>query len=94
MNKMEEKSRIEDDGTMGFAVKRMMEMVRFLLIFVTCALLSYGVITFLSDHILPANPYREPVGKAVKVVNLLQKSEPSFSPIDYERLQLFYLEGD
>ncbi|MGC5324466.1 DUF4227 family protein [Brevibacillus sp. SYSU BS000544] len=79
---------------MGLAVKRMMEMVRFLLIFVTCALMSYGVITFLSDHILPANPYREPAGNAVKVVKLLQKNETSLSPIDYERLQLFYLEGD
>lgn len=79
---------------MGLAVKRMMELVRFLLIFVTCALMSYGVITFLSDHILPANPYREPVGNAVKVVKLLQKNEKTLSPIDYQRLQLFYLEGD
>lgn len=79
---------------MELVLKRMMEMVRFLLIFVTCALMSYGVITFLSDHILPANPYREPAGNAVKVVKLLQKNANDNSPIDYERLQLFYLEGE
>ena len=79
---------------MGIYIRRMMEMIRFFLLFVTCALLSYGVITFLSDHFLPANPYREPVGNAVKVVKLLQENKSGDQVIDFERLQLFYLEGE
>lgn len=79
---------------MGIYIRRMMELIRFILLFVTCALLSYGVITFLSDHLLPANPYREPVGNAVKVVKLLQEKQPEDQVIDFKRLQLFYLEGE
>ncbi len=79
---------------MGLYFRRLMELVRFFLIFVTCALLSYGAITFLSDHILPANPYREPVGNAVKVVNLLHDRNRQNTSFDLERLQLFYLEGE
>lgn len=79
---------------MGIYIRRMMELVRFLLLFVTCALLSYGVITFLSDHFLPANPYREPVGNAVKVVKLLQEENQEDQVVDFARLQLFYLEGE
>ena len=94
MNKMKENGVTEDVGGMGIQIKRLMELVRFVLIFVTCALLSYGVITFLSDHLLPANPYREPVGNAVKVAKLLSTNEQEGVPIDFERLQLFYLEGE
>lgn len=79
---------------MGILIRRTMELVRFVLLFFTCALLSYGVITFVTDHFLPSNPYREPVGNAIKVVNLLQDKTPSHQPIDYSRLQLFYLEGE
>ncbi len=79
---------------MGFPYRRFMEAIRFFLLFVTCALISYGVIMLLTDHLLPANPYREPNGNAVKVVKLIngQQAEDLSGYID--RLQLFYLVGE
>lgn len=79
---------------MGFPFRRLMEIMRFFLLFITCALLSYGIITLLSDHFLPSNPYREPHGNAVKVVKLL--NAPPSQDLDsyHSRLQLFYLLGE
>ncbi|UFJ42872.1 YqzK family protein [Brevibacillus humidisoli] len=79
---------------MGGRFRRIMDVVRFFLVFVTCSLLGYGIVTFLSENFLPANPYREPQGNAVKVVRLLQ--ENSSTDLDWylERLQLFYLVGE
>lgn len=79
---------------MGFPFLRLMEVLRFFLLFVTCTLLSYGIITLLSDRFLPDNPYREPIGNAVKVVKLI--NTPSTYTLDgyYSRLQLFYLTGE
>lgn len=79
---------------MGLPFRRFMEAIRFFLLFVTCALISYGVILLLTDHLLPANPYREPNGNAVKVVKLInaQKTQDFTGYID--RLQLFYLVGE
>ncbi|MFM1652802.1 DUF4227 family protein [Brevibacillus sp. B_LB10_24] len=79
---------------MGVTLRRLMELVRFFLVFITCSLVCYAVVMFLSDRFLPGNPYREPHGNAVKVVKAVQ-NEPS---ADFEwylrRMQLFYLVGE
>ncbi|MFY0542972.1 YqzK family protein [Brevibacillus sp. H7] len=79
---------------MGVPYRRVMEALRFFLLFVTCTLLSYGLINLLSDKFLPADPYREPHGNAVKVVKLI--NTPSAQSLDgyVSRLQLFYLTGE
>lgn len=79
---------------MGDTFRRAMEIVRYILVFVVCSLLGYGILTFLSEHFLPANPYREPQGNAVKVVRLLKESDSSEIDWYRERLQLFYLVGE
>jgi len=79
---------------MGFPYRRMMEAIRFLVLFLTCALISYGVILFLTDHLLPANPYREPNGNAVKVIKVISAPVPQDLTGYVERLQLFYLVGE
>ena len=79
---------------MRFSYRSLMEMIRFLLVFITCSLLCYGIVTFLSDRFLPANPYREPRGNAVKVVTLLQSHHSENLDWYVERLQLFYLTGE
>jgi hypothetical protein len=74
--------------------RRLMEALRFFLLFVTCTLVSYGIISLLSDRFLPGDPYREPRGNAVKVVKLINVP-PTQSWDGYiSRLQLFYLTGE
>ncbi|MGN7468859.1 YqzK family protein [Brevibacillus sp. SAFN-007a] len=79
---------------MGFPYRRMMEALRFLLLFVTCSLLCYGIITLLAEKLLPADPYHEPRGNAVKVVKII--TSPQTQDLDgyLARLQLFYLTGE
>jgi len=78
---------------MGSPFRRLLEMMRLFLLFITCALISYGIIALLSDRVLPGNPYREPHGNAVKVVKLL--NDPPQDLTGYvSRLQLFYLTGE
>ncbi len=79
---------------MGFPFRRLMEALRFFLLFVTCTLVSYGLIHFLSDKFLPGDPYREPHGNAVKVIKLIN-APPTQSLDGYvSRLQLFYITGE
>jgi hypothetical protein len=75
-------------------LRRLMEALRFFLLFVTCTLLSYGLISLLSDKFLPGGPYREPHGNAVKVVKWI--NAPSAQSLEgyVSRLQLFYLTGE
>lgn len=79
---------------MRIPYRRLMEAVRFLLLFVTCTLLSYGIITLLSDKLLPTDPYQEPHGNAVKVVKLVNAPETQDLDGYLSRLQLFYLTGE
>ncbi|KQL49216.1 hypothetical protein AN963_05455 [Brevibacillus choshinensis] len=79
---------------MRIPYRRMMEALRFLLLFVTCTLLSYGIITLLSDKLLPSNPYDEPRGNAVKVVKLVNSPETQDLDGYLTRLQLFYVTGE
>jgi hypothetical protein len=61
---------------------------------VTCTLLSYGIILLLSDKLLPANPYEQPQGNAVKVVKLVNSPESQDLDGYLTRLQLFYMTGE
>ncbi|QRG69832.1 YqzK family protein [Brevibacillus choshinensis] len=74
--------------------RRMMEALRFLLLFVTCTLLSYGIITLITAKLLPDNPYGEPHGNAVKVVKLVNSPETQDLDGYLSRLQLFYVTGE
>lgn len=79
---------------MIFSVRRFIELVRFLLVLITCTLVSYGIITLLSERFLPANPYHEPHGNAVKVVKIIDTSERHDMDWYYSRLQLFFMVGE
>jgi len=78
---------------MPIPVRRFMELIRFILVFITCSLLCYGILTFLSEHFLPTNPYREPHGNAIKVAKLLDGQATHELDWYYQRLQLYYLTG-
>ncbi|WP_232696550.1 DUF4227 family protein [Brevibacillus daliensis] len=75
-------------------VKKLIELIRFFLIFVTCSLLFYGVISYLSHFLLPIDPYDEPLGKAVKVMSLLNQEQADKVDWYIQRLQLFYSEWE
>jgi|GEM_PF-513085 len=79
---------------MAVPFRRVLEALRFFLLLVTCTLLSYGLVSFLSDKLLHGNPYREPHGNAVKVIKLV--NAPASQSLDgyVSRLQLFYLTGE
>ncbi len=79
---------------MKVTIRRLMELVRFILLFVTCTLISYGIITILSSHLLPANPYHEPHGNAVKVVKIIDQTKMHNVDWYYSRLQLFFMVGE
>ncbi|UIO44763.1 YqzK family protein [Brevibacillus brevis] len=79
---------------MKVSYRRLMEGLRFLLLFITCTLLSYGIITLLVDKFLPANPYHEPHGNAVKVVKVINTSQTQDFDGYVARLQLFFLTGE
>ncbi|MGQ7276687.1 MULTISPECIES: YqzK family protein [Brevibacillus] len=79
---------------MRFPFRRLMEILRFFLLFVTCTLLSYGIISLLSDRFMPGDPYREPHGNAVKVVKLINAQGSEDWDGYLARLQLFYLTGE
>ncbi|BAH43357.1 MULTISPECIES: YqzK family protein [Brevibacillus] len=79
---------------MKVSYRRLMEGLRFLLLFITCTLLSYGIITLLADKFLPANPYHEPHGNAVKVVKVINTSQTQDFDGYVARLQLFFLTGE
>ncbi|GIO06971.1 YqzK family protein [Brevibacillus reuszeri] len=79
---------------MGISYRRLMDVLRFLLLFITCTLLSYGIITLLSEKLLPTDPYQEPQGNAVKVVKIVNAPETQDLDGYLARLQLFYLTGE
>ncbi|CAM5792324.1 MULTISPECIES: DUF4227 family protein [Brevibacillus] len=79
---------------MRIPVRRFMEILRFFLLFVTCTLISYGIISLLTDKLWSGNQYREPNGNAVKVVKLVNTSAPKDLDGYMARLQLFYLTGE
>ncbi|MFG0216766.1 YqzK family protein [Brevibacillus porteri] len=79
---------------MKVSYRRLMAGLRFLLLFITCTLLSYGIITLLADKFLPANPYHEPHGNAVKVVKVINTSQAQDFDGYVARLQLFFLTGE
>ncbi|QQE72852.1 YqzK family protein [Brevibacillus composti] len=79
---------------MRIPLRRLMEILRFFLLFVTCTLISYGIITLLTAKLWSGNPYKEPNGNAVKVVKLINSPAPQDLDGYMARLQLFYLTGE
>lgn len=79
---------------MRIPYRRLMEVLRFLLLFVTCTLLSYGIIALLSAKLLPESPYEQPHGNAVKVIKLLNSPQSHDLESYWSRLQLFYVTGE
>ncbi|WP_425387749.1 DUF4227 family protein [Aneurinibacillus terranovensis] len=71
----------------------MIECVRLLIIFVVCTFIFYHAVSYVNEVIRPANPYKEPEGKAVKVAKFHSSDEISYKNVK-ERLFAFYWYGE
>ncbi|AMA73677.1 MULTISPECIES: DUF4227 family protein [Aneurinibacillus] len=72
---------------------RIAEMLRLLAIFVFCTFIFYCIISYLNDAIRPAQPYKEPQGKAVKVMNDVPSLKKTYQEMK-QRLFAFYWYGE
>ncbi|GEN33460.1 MULTISPECIES: DUF4227 family protein [Aneurinibacillus] len=72
---------------------RVMDAIRLLAIFIFCTFVFYTVITYVSDAIKPAEPYKEPQGKAMKVMKHTSTFEGTYEEMK-QRLFDFYWYGE
>lgn len=78
---------------MVVSVRKWLERLRFLIIFVALTYLMIYLIGLLSDWIAPVDRYREPQGKAVKVFRQ-EPMEDLTAATMADRLRLFYWYGE
>jgi hypothetical protein len=85
--------RISFKGVLGmiFSVKKWIERIKFVLLFVLLTYLSSLVLHTITEWIEPAQRYKAPSGKALKVLQQEAYSDPdSFQ----DRLRFFYWYGE
>lgn len=63
---------------MIISIRRLLEGVKLLLLFVVCTFVFYSVVSFFTEVIQPADPYRKPEGKAVKVTSFYYQGVENF----------------
>jgi hypothetical protein len=69
------------------------EGIRLLAIFIFCTYVFYSVISYVTDVIKPAEPYKEPQGKALKVMTYTPSLEGTYQEMK-RRLFDFYWYGE
>ncbi|MEW9032002.1 MAG: DUF4227 family protein [Planifilum fimeticola] len=80
---------------MVVSLRRLVEWIKFLILFVLLTMLVYQVLALFSDWLQPRYPYREPAGRAVKVFAPASPGDPDPKSVDIEeRLLLFYRIGE
>lgn len=73
--------------------RRISEGIKYILIFVAFTILFYNIITVLSNVIKPKDPYKEPEGKALKVLKYNEVQHFSYEDFK-KRLFDFYYYGE
>ncbi|WP_052807202.1 DUF4227 family protein [Risungbinella massiliensis] len=82
---------------MIISVRRWKEWIKFFVLFVLFTTLLYLVMSFLMPLLQPDDEYKEPLGGAVKVIVMdleIPKQEITFSREVWERVKLFYQQGE
>lgn len=82
---------------MIISIRRFLEGVKLILVFVVCTLVFYGVVSFFSQVITPSDPFQKPIGKAQKVTNLygqMEEEQQSEWETFRNRLMFFYWFGE
>ena len=73
--------------------RRLSEGIKFILIFIVCTLLFYNAITIITNVIKPKDPYKEPEGRAMKVLKYGSVQNVSYE--DFKRRVFdFYWYGE
>lgn len=78
---------------MIISIRRLMEYVKIVLLFVVFTVFFYTCIQFLTDVIRPSRPYEKPEGNAVKVASFELESEENGDWYRHRLLQ-FYQYGE
>ena len=77
------------------SLRRLVEWIKFLILFVLFTILVYQVLALFSDWLQPRYPYREPAGRAVKVFAPVSPGGPGPLSVDIgERLLLYFRIGE
>jgi hypothetical protein len=77
------------------SLRRLVEWIKFLILFVLFTILVYQVLALFSDWLQPRYPYREPAGRAVKVFAPASPGGPDPASVDIgERLLLYFCIGE
>jgi hypothetical protein len=78
---------------MVFYLRKWIDRIKFILLFVLCTYLLYRVFMFVSEWAEPLHKYKEPSGRAVKVFRHEHASISDQGSI-MDRLRLFYWYGE
>jgi len=79
---------------MFISLRRLFELLRFLILFAILTFIFFSIISFFSDVVKPSNPYHKPEGRAIKVIKI---DDHLYRPGDHEmidRLKYFYWYGE
>lgn len=82
-----------EGDAMFLPYRRASEAFKLLLIFIACTFIFYKLFLYMNDIIKPAQPYREPEGKAVKVMKPVGGAEQVYADAK-RRLFDFYYYGE
>lgn len=78
---------------MILSVRRMISLMKYIIAFIVLSVIFYYIISYMVTWVQPVDPYKEPMGRAVKVV----KYEHTQFIKDWDwldRLKLFYWFGE
>ncbi|WP_442870431.1 DUF4227 family protein [Aneurinibacillus sp. Ricciae_BoGa-3] len=78
---------------MYISYRRAQEAIKYICLFLICTFIFYNAVSYINAKIRPTNPYKEPQGKAVKVVKYHSDSVLSFEGTK-NRLLEFYWNGE
>jgi hypothetical protein len=78
---------------MYITYNRFREAMKLVVVFLVLTFIFYRVVTYMSGMIRPAEPYKEPEGKALKVIKQAHSSELAYEDVK-QRLFAFYWYGE
>lgn len=79
---------------MFITIKRIIEWVFLFIMFLFITLFLYEIFILLDDLISPIDKYKEPNGKAIKVIDMYGTSGDTYLNDFLHRLQIYYWIGE
>jgi hypothetical protein len=79
---------------MIFSLRRIIEWIKLLILFILLSFVFYHLISWMVVWIQPIDPYREPMGRAIKVFHYDDASSTVEEWHWIDRLKFFYWFGE